>query len=72
MEKNQYTKKCHQRGSFVKLSESDMCTTMQYAQEKNKKQITKNDFSRATMEKSRKQNIVLKQKLGCWLHIVKK
>ena len=37
MEKNQYTKKCHQSGSFVKLSESDMCTTMQYAQEKKKK-----------------------------------
>ena len=35
--KSVHTKKCHQRGSFVKLSESDMCTTMQYAQEKNKK-----------------------------------
>ena len=41
MEKKQYTKKCHQRGSFVKLSESDMCTTMQYAQEKIKNKLQK-------------------------------
>ena len=49
--KSVHTKKCHQRGSFVKLSESDMCTTVlcSVPKRKNKLQKNKNDFSRAAM-----------------------
>ena len=65
MEKNQYTKKCHQRGSFVKLSESDMCTTMQlqYAEEKIKNKLQRM-ISQGPLWKSFEKiySIILKQK----------